>query len=129
LFILFFPESKKTTESLCPTTILLSLPVFLGTLTFRFGWFIAWPAEMSYSSWQSLLKSALWFIGINDLVRPFKPKNKRKISRRYRRFLLAKERQKEEIVEQRTKAIITSLETLESTKDEGVKNEIAASRQ
>ena len=92
-------------------------------IQFAPGWFIAWPLRMSYAAWQILLKSYLWFLGIKH-VRPRKPKNKRKLSGRYRKFLRTKIQKKNGIVQKQTAAIVNELETLAPVNNEDVKLEL-----
>lgn len=102
--------------------------IFFTIIHSRFasGWFIQWPAGMSYATWQNILKCALWFIGTKDYFYSYKPKNKRRLSRRYRKFLQEKARFKDEIVRQQTATIINELEleTVESTNSKEIKLEL-----
>lgn len=91
-------------------------------ILFRFGW--NWPERMSYAAWQNLLKSNLWFIGTNNYVRLNKPKTRRRPSRRYRKFLRAKTKLEDEIVQRQTMTIINELEAVEPTNNEDVKLEL-----
>jgi hypothetical protein len=88
------------------------------------GWFIIWPEGTSYAAWQNMLKSNLSFIGSNKHVRKRKPKNRKKLSRRYRKFLQTKILQKSEIVQRQTEIIIDELKTLEPVKNEDIKIEL-----
>ena len=74
---------------------------FFFSSNFRniFDWFINWPERISYTAWQSLLKSYLWFIGTNNHVRLYKTKKRRRTSRRYRKILRAKTRLEDEMVQ------------------------------
>jgi len=96
---------------------------FFETLTFRFGWFINWPERMSYAAWQRLLKSYLWFIGSNDHVRQHKPKNKKRLSRRYRKFLRAKTKLTDELVDRQIMLIINELEAVKTANNQDIKHE------
>jgi len=93
-------------------------------LQFASGCFIIWPQRMSYAAWQNLMKSHLWFIGTNEHVRLRKPKNKRRLSRRYRNFLQAKARVKNKIIQKQTATIIAELKTPNPTKGKDVKLEL-----
>ena len=81
------------------------------------GCFI-WPERMSYAAWQNLLKSRLWFIGANGHVRSQKSKCKRRLSRRYRKFLQAQIRWNNGVTHK------NELEALEQHKNEDSKLEL-----
>ncbi len=89
-----------------------------------FGWFIAWPERMSYSAWQNLLKSLLWFIGSNHCIRPPMVKKRRRLSSRYRKYLKAKADQKSELIQKQLKTINNELETHKLTNNKAVKFEL-----
>jgi hypothetical protein len=79
----------------------------------------SWPKKMPYTTWQKLLRSLLWFIGkSNSFFYPCRSKRRKKLSRRYRRFLKAKIKQKNEIVQKQTETIIEQLETIKSVNNE-----------
>lgn len=95
---------------------------FDTVIQFTSGLIIAWPEGISYAAWQHLLKSHLWFIGSNHQVCRQKPKIRRRLSKRYRKFLLVKTKLKNELIQKHKKLIINELETHEPT--EGVKLEL-----
>lgn len=84
------------------------------------GWFIVWPKGISYAAWQNLLKSYLCFIGLHGHSPLRKSKSKRKLSRRYRKFLQEKI-QTNEIVQEQTETIVNQLETVEPIKHDDIK--------
>lgn len=73
-------------------------------------WFIKWPERQSYIAWQKALKSYLWFIGTDKHFRLNNPKRRRKLSRRYRKFLRIKTRLEDEIIQSQITTIIGKLE-------------------
>lgn len=82
------------------------------------GWFIKWPEGISYLSWQNLLNSHLWFIGTRDGLSGYRKKRKRRLSRRYKRFLREKKRIENTKAELQTAEIINTLECIEPIKNE-----------
>jgi hypothetical protein len=93
-------------------------------IRFVFGFSPIWPEGMSYSSWQNLLKSFLWFIGSKNHFFVFRSRKKRKMSRRCRRFLEKKENLKNEIIQKRTNKIVNNLEAVESANKKEVRLEL-----
>ena len=80
---------------------------------------------MSYETWQKLCKHSLWFIGKNNNARIRKLKSKRKLSRRYRKFLRAKIKFENERAQQDAIPIINELERTKSA-SEDIKLELIA---
>lgn len=96
------------------------LPTFSG--------FFSWPEYISYSAWKNFLRSYLWFIGKSDRRFRKKRKFRKRLSRRCRKFLRAKQMQQNEINNKNMDSIIKQLEksksTPEETDDEDIKLEL-----
>ena len=93
---------------------------FAGNFRLIFGFLPIWPEAVSYASWQNLLKVFLWFLGSSDNFSTRNRRKKRKLSRRYRRYLQKIESQKNEITQQQTVEIVSKLEASEVTNNNDV---------
>jgi hypothetical protein len=99
-------------------------PFSLGNFTYRSGHFVVWPKKKSYNAWQNLLKTTLGNLKRKDVSYPCrKQKKKNKYSHRYRKFLHAKARCKDEIADRHIGTIVDQLEAFKCSqaqiKDKG----------
>lgn len=93
-------------------------PFFFATMAWRWrsGWLI-WPEGMSYTAWQNLLKSYLWFLGKHNRVHVSR-------SGKYKKFSQDKEEQESEEIQQEKKASNVELESTEMESHDGLKLEL-----
>lgn len=81
---------------------------------------------MSYEAWHKLLKYFLWFIGRNNNVRIRKLKSKRKLSRRYKKFLRANAKLENDIIQRDTLTIVNQIEPIEPSNNKDMKLELVS---
>jgi len=98
-----------------------SKTLFLRTLTIRCGRFI-WPKGMSYASWQNLLKFRA-IVKCRTAMNP-KQRQRKHLSRRYRKFLKSNARQRDEIIESHIEKIANTIKSSEQPNNEDIKLEL-----